>query len=194
MGIVEPVLKKGVKIYDISFWNSYPNKPLHRKGRECHFPPIVDVLEPYILLVHQGMIEELFLDDMTTHGLSVDRTCKFDSYTIDETPNEEYPVVAKYTTSGGEENVVRAKYMVGCDGAHSNVRRSMPGAEMEGESVDVFWGVLDGVIDTDFPDLWSKWFCLRPIEVYRINILILNLVQLRPMIREPSCVSPGKGT
>lgn len=193
MGIVEPVLKKGVKIYDISFWNSYPDKPLHRKGRECHFPPIVDVLEPYILLVHQGMIEELFLDDMAVHGLSVNRTCRFNSYTIDESPGEEYPVVAKYTRGRGEERVVKARYMVGCDGAHSNVRRSMPGAEMEGESVDVFWGVLDGVIDTDFPDLWSKWLCLVSAASYGANVLMLSLVQLQPMIRGPSCVFPGKG-
>lgn len=193
MGIVEPVLKKGVKIYNISFWNSYPDKPLHRKGRECHFPPVVDVLEPYILLVHQGMIEELFLDDMAVHDLSVDRTCKFDSYTIDETSGEEYPVAAEYIASDGKKRTVRAKYMVGCDGAHSNVRRSMPGAEMEGESVDVFWGVLDGVIDTDFPDLWNKWLCSYSIAFNRADMLILNPVQLRPMIREPSCVSPGKG-
>jgi len=52
---------------------------------------------------------------------------------------------------------VRSKYLVGCDGAHSAVRRSI-GVEMKGEGTDVFWGVLDGVIDTDFPDLWSKWY------------------------------------
>lgn len=175
MGIAEPVLKKGVKIYDISFWNSYPDKPLHRKERECHFPPIVDVLEPYILLVHQGMIEELFLDDMAAHNLSVDRKCRFDSYTIDESPNEAYPVVARYTAEGDEKRVVRARYMVGCDGAHSNVRESMPGAEMEGSRVDAFWGVLDGVIDTDFPDLWSKWLCPVPVVLYG-GMLILDLV------------------
>jgi 2-polyprenyl-6-methoxyphenol hydroxylase-like FAD-dependent oxidoreductase len=151
------VLKKGAKIYDISYWNSYPNKPLHRTSREVHYPPVVDVLDPYILLVHQGMVEDLFLDDMETRSVYVQRSSVFQSYTIDADPNAEFPVIAKYLNEGVEKRV-RAKYLVGCDGAHSAVRRSMPGVQFEGESVDVFWGVLDGVIETDFPDLWSKWW------------------------------------
>ncbi|RPA96103.1 hypothetical protein L873DRAFT_1695560 [Choiromyces venosus 120613-1] len=155
LGIADGILKKGVKIYDYSFWNSYPDKKLHRTNRDAHFPPLVDVLEPYILLVHQGMIEELFLKDMEARDVRVQRSSTFESYILDENPNVEYPVIAKYKHNG-EAKVIKAKYLVGCDGAHSAVRRSMPGTEMQGESVDVFWGVLDGVIETDFPDLWSK--------------------------------------
>jgi len=102
------------------------------------------------------MVEELFLEDMKARDVCVQRLSTFDSYTLDENPNTVYPIIAKYKHDG-ENKVIRAKYLVGCDGAHSAVRRSMPGTEMEGESVDVFWGVLDGVIETNFPDLWSKW-------------------------------------
>ena len=116
---------------------------------------MVDVLDPFVLLVHQGMVEGLFLDDMETRNVRVQRSSVFRSYTIDEDPDAEFPVVAKYLRESVEETV-RAKYMVGCDGAHSAVRRSIPGVQFEGESVDVFWGVLDGVLETDFPDLWSK--------------------------------------
>lgn len=32
------------------------SSPLRRIGREVHYPPgVVDVMEPYILLVHQGV-------------------------------------------------------------------------------------------------------------------------------------------
>ncbi|KAI5795003.1 FAD binding domain-containing protein [Geopyxis carbonaria] len=160
LGLAEPLLRRGVKIYDISFWNSTPASPvLSRSGRDIHYPPVVDVLEPFILLVHQGMVEGVFIDDLAARGVSVDRSCVFDSAAIvDESPNAEYPVEAVYTDlkNSGERRTVRAKYLVGCDGAHSTVRRSMPGVEMKGENTDVFWGVLDGVVDTDFPDLWSK--------------------------------------
>ncbi|CAZ83949.1 unnamed protein product [Tuber melanosporum] len=155
LGIADGILRKGVKIYDYSFWNSYPDKKLHRTNRDFHFPPVVDVLEPYILLVHQGMIEELFLEDMEARDVRVQRSSTFDSYILDENPNAEYPVIAKYKHNG-RDRITRARYLIGCDGAHSAVRRSMPGNKMQGESVDVFWGVLDGVIETDFPDLWSK--------------------------------------
>lgn len=161
MRIAEPVLRKGVKIFDIAFWNSSAGQQLQRTGRQEHFPPVVDVLEPFILLVHQGMVETLFLDDMKGRGLEVERNCVFETCTVKE--DETYPVEAVYKDK--VKNVtkrVRAKYIVGCDGAHSLVRKCMPGATMEGETGDVFWGVLDGVVETDFPDLWSKWFAAPP--------------------------------
>ena len=53
--------------------------------------------------------------------------------------------------------VVRAKFVVGCDGAHSWVRKSM-GFTMDGEQTDYIWGVLDMWPDesTDFPDTRCK--------------------------------------
>ncbi len=42
------------------------------------------------------------------------------------------------------------------DGAHSKVRKSIPGVEAVGVSQPLVWGVLDGELVTDFPDLWSK--------------------------------------
>lgn len=47
---------------------------------------------------------------------------------------------------------VKAKFMVGCDGAHSWVRKQL-GFKLEGDSTDYIWGVLDIVPITDFPDI-----------------------------------------
>ncbi|KAK4544859.1 hypothetical protein LTR36_003763 [Oleoguttula mirabilis] len=44
---------------------------------------------------------------------------------------------------------IHAKYVVGCDGAHSWVRRQI-GSVMEGEQTDYIWGVLDIIPITDF--------------------------------------------
>ncbi|KAK6531736.1 hypothetical protein TWF694_002911 [Orbilia ellipsospora] len=52
----------------------------------------------------------------------------------------------------GTEEVVRAKYVVGCDGAHSWTRKQL-GFKMEGEHTEIIWGVLDIVPVTDFPDI-----------------------------------------
>ncbi|EXJ73045.1 uncharacterized protein A1O5_04194 [Cladophialophora psammophila CBS 110553] len=52
---------------------------------------------------------------------------------------------------GGEETV-RAKYMLGADGAHSWVRNQL-GFKLQGESTDYIWGVLDIIPITDFPDI-----------------------------------------
>lgn len=49
------------------------------------------------------------------------------------------------------EEVVRAKYVVGCDGAHSWTRKTLgKDFEMRGEMTDSIWGVLDIVPITDF--------------------------------------------
>lgn len=44
---------------------------------------------------------------------------------------------------------IRAKYMIGCDGAHSWTRRQL-GISMVGEQTDYVWGVLDIIPITDF--------------------------------------------
>ncbi|GAA6001581.1 hypothetical protein JCM10207_006738 [Rhodosporidiobolus poonsookiae] len=56
----------------------------------------------------------------------------------------------------GEEEVVKAKFMVGCDGARSWVRKQI-GLSLEGDSANSLWGVIDVVVaDTDFPDIRLK--------------------------------------
>ncbi|ESZ91716.1 putative FAD monooxygenase [Sclerotinia borealis F-4128] len=52
----------------------------------------------------------------------------------------------------GTRETVKAKYMIGCDGAHSWTRRQL-GYKLEGEQTDFIWGVLDIIPITDFPDI-----------------------------------------
>ncbi|KAJ5130883.1 uncharacterized protein N7515_006922 [Penicillium bovifimosum] len=54
--------------------------------------------------------------------------------------------------NANEVELVKAKFMVGCDGAHSWVRRQA-GFSLEGDSTDYIWGVLDIIPITDFPDI-----------------------------------------
>src|SRR5699024_11516013 len=75
------------------------------------------------------------------------------------TEGEEHPVVVTLRrTAGPDEGVertVRAKYVCGCDGAHSSVRRAI-GCTMEGDKALHAWGVMDILYDTDFPDVRTK--------------------------------------
>ena len=59
----------------------------------------------------------------------------------------------------GLTEVIKAKYMIGCDGAHSWTRRQL-GFTMEGEQTDFIWGVLDIIPITNFrmcKSYESKW-------------------------------------
>lgn len=75
-------------------------------------------------------------------------------------------VEASKTTNGdtpaqNAQEVIEAKYLLGCDGAHSWVRKSL-GLKLEGASRDVDWGVLDAFPVTDFREwhftrLFGRW-------------------------------------
>ncbi|QDS71928.1 hypothetical protein FKW77_000650 [Venturia effusa] len=154
LGLADTLLRKGVRIYDICFWNSTSTKPLSRTRREIHYPQDLDVENPFILLVHQGMVEHVFIEDLRERAIQVNRGSTFQEYKSEAGSNTvEVDYVENET---GDHHYLHTQYLVGCDGAHSNVRRSIPGATMVGESTNARWGVLDGVIETDFPDLWSK--------------------------------------
>jgi phenol 2-monooxygenase (NADPH) len=55
----------------------------------------------------------------------------------------------------GEVETVKARYVVGCDGAHSAVRRCL-GRALIGDSANQAWGVMDVLALTDFPDIRLK--------------------------------------
>jgi phenol 2-monooxygenase (NADPH) len=70
-----------------------------------------------------------------------------------------------------KEEVVKAKYVVGCDGAHSWTRKTLgEDFQMRGEMTDFIWGVLDIVPITDFrmkPP--SPSFCSLPSLYYAMH-------------------------
>ncbi|KAK9860124.1 uncharacterized protein MYU51_010421 [Penicillium brevicompactum] len=152
--LADPLLKNGARVFDISFWESAANHPLRRTGRKLHYPDhLVGASDPYILLAHQGMVEEVMIDDMESRGVFVTRNGRFTSCSRVEANQLEI----KYEDMETKEvHTVKADYLVGCDGARSKVRSFIPDADLEGEITNAAWGVMDGVLDTDFPDLWSK--------------------------------------
>ncbi|KNG89312.1 hypothetical protein ANOM_001632 [Aspergillus nomiae NRRL 13137] len=155
MRLADPLLKNGARVYDISFWQSTTDKSLHRTGRQTHYPEnLVGASDPYILLAHQGMVEEVLIDDMEARGVFVMRNSQFTS--CSRVAGTGQLDVAYEDLVSKTVKTIRADYLVGCDGARSKVRECIPDAQLEGKMTNASWGVLDGVIDTDFPDLWSK--------------------------------------
>jgi phenol 2-monooxygenase (NADPH) len=57
----------------------------------------------------------------------------------------------------GQTETIKARYVVGCDGARSVVRTSI-GRELRGDSANHAWGVMDVLAVTDFPDIRCKTF------------------------------------
>jgi phenol 2-monooxygenase len=55
----------------------------------------------------------------------------------------------------GKVETIKARYVVGCDGARSTVRKSIS-RELHGDSANHAWGVMDVLAVTDFPDIRFK--------------------------------------
>lgn len=113
MRLADPLLQRGVRVYDISFWRSTADETLHRLGREIHYPPVIDVLDPYLLLVHQGMVESLFIEDLKKRGVDVRRNTAFDSYSIGEDKTGPLQVNCR-TNVNQERRSLLTQYLVGC--------------------------------------------------------------------------------
>lgn len=141
--LADSLLRNGVKVYDISLWNSTPTHSLSRTRRDIHYPKDLDVENPFILLVHQGMVEDVLIQDMRGRAIEVSRGSDFQEYKSEA--GSETVEVNYIDAKTGNHQSFHTQYLVGCDGAHSNVRKNIPGAVMVGESSNAKWGVLDGM-------------------------------------------------
>ena len=88
------------------------------------------------------MIEDIFIDDLKERNIEVTRDSPFTDY--EEATGENSIQITCGSKIQGFRNQIKTKYLVGCDGARSMVRQSIPGAVMEGDSSRAPWGVLDG--------------------------------------------------
>ena len=108
------------------------------------------------LIVNQARLQQYLLEHMQKsptrlvpdYGLEVVGVAVGDAGT--------HPVtVTLKPADGGPERTVRAKYVVGADGARSAVRRAI-GRELRGDAANHGWGVMDILAVTDFPDIRIK--------------------------------------
>ncbi len=115
---------------------------------------------PHVIL-NQARVHDCYLDFMrkSPRRLEPDYERRFLDLEIDEHTGTEYPVTVRLEradgTHAGEVETVRAKYVVGCDGARSGVRQVL-GRTLVGDSANQAWGVMDVLDVTDFPDIRLK--------------------------------------
>lgn len=158
-GFSERVLKESYWVNETVFWKPDAARPgaIVRSGR------ILDVEEglsefPHVIL-NQARVHDFFLDVMrrSPSRLEPDYSRRLIDLQIDNT--SAHPVTVQLErldpAHEGEIETVRARYVVGCDGARSAVRKSI-GRSLQGDSANQAWGVMDVLAVTDFPDVRLK--------------------------------------
>ena len=115
---------------------------------------------PHVIL-NQARVHDFYLDVMrnSPNRLEPHYSRRLQSLSVATGTNETHPVTVtlERTAAGheGQTETVKARYVVGCDGARSAVRQSL-GRELRGDSAAQAWGVMDVLAVTDFPDIRLK--------------------------------------
>ena len=100
---------------------------------------------PYVLFLPQNETEAILNEKMELLGVKTEREKELVSFTEDEGG-----VRAVLRDGKGKEETVRARWMVGCDGAHSTVR-TQAGIKFEGEGVALSFFLGD--VEAEGPDV-----------------------------------------
>ncbi|KRE81092.1 FAD-binding monooxygenase [Arthrobacter sp. Soil762] len=157
-GFAERIIAEAYRITEMAFWKPDPadHSRIARAARTTDDP--TGISEFPHLIVNQARVLDYFAEYMANAParMSPDYGYEFRSLDIGD---GDYPVTVRLAhTSGpdeGKTRVVRAKYVVGADGARSKVRESI-GCTMAGDQAHHAWGVMDVLAVTDFPDIRTK--------------------------------------
>ncbi len=108
------------------------------------------------VIVNQARLQQYLLDYMRMSPTRLEANYGLEFVTLKVESVGEHPVVVTLRDVGkGSQTTVRARYVVGCDGARSAVRESI-GAVPQGDFANHAWGVVDMLAVTDFPDIRLK--------------------------------------
>ncbi len=154
----ERVLKEAYWVNETSFWkpDEAAADAIVRSGRVQDTEDGLSEF-PHVIL-NQARVHDFLLDTMRNGParLVPDYALGFVDLTLGEAGG---PVTVRLQhldgARKGEVETVRARTVVGCDGARSGVRRAL-GRTLHGESANQAWGVMDVLAVTDFPDIRLK--------------------------------------
>jgi len=155
-GIRERVEREAYWVNETAFWKPAAERPgeIVRSGL---IQDVEDGLAPYPhVIINQARVHQFLLDVMA------------------RSPNRLVPnydrrflgleIGADWVTARierldeaheGQVETVRARYVVGADGARSAVREAL-GLKLVGDAANQAWGVMDVLAVTDFPDIRKK--------------------------------------
>ncbi|WP_065569809.1 FAD-dependent monooxygenase [Microbacterium oleivorans] len=154
-GFAERIIAEAYNIGYMNFWGPDLADPsrIRRTSRTDDYG--LKISEFPHLIVNQARVLDYFAE-AAAHGpgrIVPDYGVEFVGLEVPEDAAAPVAVTVRHVggSRAGEERVIRARYVVGCDGARSGVRQAI-GRVHVGDASKHAWGVMDVLVDTDFPD------------------------------------------
>ncbi|MBB4686785.1 FAD-binding monooxygenase [Amycolatopsis jiangsuensis] len=158
-GFAGRITEEAYRITEMAFWKPDPEQPRNIIRTALTPDDPSGVSEFPHLIVNQARVLDFFAEAARNAPARLVPDYGYEFVTLDVAEEGEFPVtVTLRHTAGpdeGTERIVRAKYVIGCDGARSKVRESI-GRELLGDRANHAWGVMDVLAETDFPDIRTK--------------------------------------
>jgi|TARA_R110002012_G_scaffold98260_1_gene235846 phenol 2-monooxygenase len=162
----EYIVKEAYRLNQNTFWE--PDSANSENIKRTHKVPDarIGLSEFAHGIVNQARLHELLLEGMKTSVNQIvphysRRLAKLNVDPELTQDLEAHPITATFELNNDSVRpkieTVKAKYVVGCDGARSTVRKSLSIA-LKGDSANKAWGVMDLLLVTDFPDIRVKSF------------------------------------
>jgi len=156
----ERVVKEACWINEVTFWKPDEKDPRNivRHGRVQDTEDGLSEF-PHVVL-NQARVHDFYLETMRNSAsrLEPHYSRRFLDLQVDPGAAD-FPVTVRMERTdpahAGQVETVKARYVVGCDGARSAVRKSI-GRQLVGDSANHAWGVMDVLAVTDFPDIRFK--------------------------------------
>ncbi|MBA4102928.1 MAG: phenol 2-monooxygenase, partial [Arthrobacter sp.] len=158
-GFAERIIAEAYHITEMAFWKPDPANRANIARAARAVDDEMGISEFPHLIVNQARVLDYFAEYMANAPTRMTPDYGYDFQSLNITEGDEYPVsVTLLHTDGpneGQERVVRAKYVIGADGARSKVRAAI-GCTLAGDQANHAWGVMDALAVTDFPDIRTK--------------------------------------
>lgn len=171
-GFASRIVAEAYNIGWMNFWGPDPadGSRIVRRSRTADYA--YDISEFPHLIVNQARVLDYFAEAAADAPGRVvpDYGVEFVGLTVHDAGEYPVEVRVRHTVGprAGEARTVRVKYVVGCDGARSRVREAI-GRVHVGDAAAHAWGVMDVLVETDFPD----WRIKCAINAEAGNILLI---------------------
>lgn len=152
LGVLERLVAEGVVRQELVLWDSHNDAPLFVLNLKevAH-----ETSYPRLLLLPQSITERLLAEALLTYE-TAELRFGCEALAVDQNAGE---ARVRYRSKSGDVISLTAPFVVGCDGAHSIVRKCI-GAHLEGKTYPVHVALadvqLDGSDDLQFPRFSTK--------------------------------------